>query len=155
MPGIVIGLGIASLFFTAVGVAQQISAGKDASAAADEQKKIQSADRRLAELRSRKSKVEALRKGRIARATIINSAEQSGGAYSSGALGGASAVTAQTGANVGFLTATNETAKTIFKSNQNLTSLNSSINQKQAFASITGTLSQTFSPGIKPLIKSI
>ncbi len=147
------GLGIASLFLTGISVVNQLQASKLAGQQADEQKKIQSADRRLAEIRNRRSKVEELRKGRIARAQILNSAEVGGTSKSSGSLGGASAVQSQTGSNIGFLNKVESTSKEIFSRNQNLTDIQSSINQKQAFASITGTLGQTFNPGVKEIFK--
>ena len=154
MPISAVGLGIASLFLTGISIASNVKASNQAREDAREQKKIQQADRRLAELRNRRQKVEELRKGRIARATILSSAETSGGAGSSGALGGAAAVQSQTGSNIGFLSAVNETSKTIFASNQRRSDLGASISQHQAFASITGTLGQTFSPGVKELFKS-
>jgi len=147
-------LGIASLFLTGVSVLSQIQASGDAKDIAEEQKAQSRADRALAEMRNRRSKVEELRKSRIARAQIINQAEQTGTGISSGVAGGTSAIQSQTASNVGFLNAVNTTSQKIFESNQRATDLTSSMNQKMAFASITGTLGQTFSPGIKEVFKS-
>lgn len=147
------GLGIASLFFTGLSVIQQISASSDAKRIAAEQKKQGQAERALAEMRSRRSKVEELRKGRIARARIISEAEGAGVSKSSGALGGAGAVQAQTAANIGFLGATERTSQQLFESQQRISDISGSQSQKLAFASITGTLGTTFSPGLKKVFK--
>lgn len=147
------GLGIASLFFTGINVMQQISASRDAKRIGEEQKKQGQAERALGEMRSRRAKVEELRKGRIARARIISAAEGAGVAKSSGALGGAGAVQAQTAANIGFLGATERTSQRLFESQQRISDISGQQSQKLAFASITGTLGQTFRPATKGLFK--
>ena len=147
------GLGIASLFFTGLSVVQQIGASKDAKRIAAEQKKQGQAERALGEMRSRKAKVEELRKGRIARAQIVSAAETSGVAGSSAAVGGAGAVQTQTAAGIGFLGAVEETSKKLFESQQRISDISRQQSQKLAFASITGTLGQTFRPAVKGLFK--
>lgn len=146
-------LAFASLFFTAIGIQQQVSASKDARRIADEQKKQGQAERALAEMRNRRAKVEEIRKGRIARASIVSSAETSGAGKSSGALGGASAVTSQTASNIGFLGAVNQTSQSIFESNQRISNISASQSKKLGRASIAGTLGTTFSPALTSLFK--
>ena len=146
-------LGLASLFFTAVSVVSQLSAGRDSKRIAEGQKKTNQAERALAEIRNRRAKVEELRKGRIERARIISAGEASGASKSSGVLGGAGSVQAQTASNIGFLTTVNETSKKIFESRARISDISGSQGQKLAFASITGTLGQTFSPGLKEVFK--
>ena len=146
-------LGIASLFFTGVSIAQQVKASQQAKELAEEQKKEQSASRRLAEIRNRRQRVEELRKERIARATLINAGYQTGVGKSSGVLGGSAAIRSQAASNIGFLNQTEETAQTIYASKGRQSDIYGSQQQNLAFASITGTLGQTFSPALKPMFK--
>jgi hypothetical protein len=144
-------LGLASLLFTGVSIAQTHSAAKESQQIAEEQKKQGRAERALAEIRSRRSKMEILRRGRIARAQIISAAETSGAGKSSGALGGAAAVGSQTASAAGFLNVTEAVSQGIFASNQRITDLASSQADKLGRASIAGTIGSVLQPAQKGL----
>jgi hypothetical protein len=148
-----IALGIASLFFSAVSVVQQFQAAGRAEDAAEEQKKQNEAQRRLAEIRNRRQKIEEIRQQRIAAATIRSSAEATGTSKSSGVQGGIFATQSQAASNIGFLNQVEQTSQAIYSSRSRESDIRSDIAQKQAFASISGTLGQTFRPALLPMFK--
>jgi hypothetical protein len=96
----------AALALTAVSAYQQYEAAGDAKKAAsrqaDEQRQQYLEEKRIADMKNLREAREAVRRARVANASIINAGANTGTSGSSGVIGGSGSVRSQLGSNLAY-----------------------------------------------------